>query len=140
MRHRDSSAQLGGHGGFFAAGRRTAATASENAIIRSGAAEAGGVKSFAKSAGKYALLFLIRCYMIFLSPFFGGACKFHPSCSHYAYEAIARHGPRRGVVLALKRLLRCRPFTLGGFDPVPEPEQPAASLSNVAQNRAELVQ
>jgi putative membrane protein insertion efficiency factor len=58
--------------------------------------------------------------MVLLSPFFGGACKFHPSCSNYAYEAIARHGARRGVALALKRLLRCRPFTKGGFDPVPE--------------------
>jgi putative membrane protein insertion efficiency factor len=58
--------------------------------------------------------------MIFLSPFLGGACKFEPSCSNYAYEAIARHGAGRGTVLALKRLLRCRPFTVGGFDPVPD--------------------
>ena len=67
-----------------------------------------------------ALLFVVRCYMVFLSPFFGGACKFEPSCSNYAYEAIAMHGARRGTVLALKRLLRCRPFTAGGFDPVPD--------------------
>jgi uncharacterized protein len=66
------------------------------------------------------LLLLLRFYMALLSPFFGGACKFHPSCSNYAYEAIALHGARRGVVLALKRLLRCRPFTKGGFDPVPD--------------------
>jgi uncharacterized protein len=59
--------------------------------------------------------------MIFFSPFFGGACKFQPSCSHYAYEAILLHGVRRGTLLAMKRLLRCRPFTVGGFDPVPEP-------------------
>lgn len=75
-----------------------------------------------KSTGAYALMSLVRCYMIFLSPFFGGACKFEPSCSKYAYEAIARHGARRGAILALKRLLRCRPFTMGGFDPVPEPK------------------
>jgi putative membrane protein insertion efficiency factor len=62
----------------------------------------------------------VRFYKIFLSPFFGGACKFYPSCSNYAYEAIARHGARRGIVLALKRLGRCRPFTQGGFDPVPD--------------------
>jgi putative membrane protein insertion efficiency factor len=72
-----------------------------------------------RSIGKYALMVLVRCYMIFLSPIFGGACRFEPSCSNYAYEAIARHGARRGTVLALKRLLRCRPFTVGGFDPVP---------------------
>ena len=94
----------------------------------------------AKSTGRYALLFLIRCYMIFLSPFFGGACKFHPSCSNYAYEAVARHGARRGVVLAVKRLLRCRPFTMGGFDPVPEPEPPPVAYSDVAHDSGEPVQ
>jgi uncharacterized protein len=79
-----------------------------------------------KSVGAYVLLFFVRCYMILLSPFFGGACKFQPSCSNYAYEAIALHGARRGTLLAIQRLLRCRPFTVGGFDPVPEPdEQPA---------------
>jgi len=71
--------------------------------------------------GAHTLLFLLRGYMIFFSPFFGGACKFQPSCSNYAYEAILLHGAGRGFVLAMKRLLRCRPFTLGGFDPVPQP-------------------
>ncbi len=66
------------------------------------------------------MLLFVRFYQIFLSPFFGGACKFYPSCSKYGYEAIARHGARRGSVLAMKRLLRCRPFTKGGYDPVPE--------------------
>ena len=72
------------------------------------------------SMGSRALLFLVRAYIIFLSPFFGGACKFYPSCSHYASEAIERHGVRRGTVLALKRLLRCHPFTRGGIDLVPD--------------------
>jgi len=66
--------------------------------------------------------------MLLLAPFVGGACKFYPSCSNYAYEAVARHGARRGSVLAIKRLLRCRPFTQGGFDPVPE-ELPGVKLS-----------
>jgi uncharacterized protein len=66
------------------------------------------------------LLAFVGFYRIFLSPFFGGACKFYPSCSKYAQEAIARHGARRGIALALKRLGRCRPFTKGGFDPVPD--------------------
>jgi len=66
------------------------------------------------------MLLLIRLYKVFLAPFFGGACKYYPSCSNYTYEAIARHGARRGLVLALKRLGRCRPFTQGGFDPVPD--------------------
>jgi putative membrane protein insertion efficiency factor len=69
------------------------------------------------------LLLLVRIYQVFLSPFFGGACKFYPSCSRYGYEAIARHGAWRGSVLAVKRLLRCRPFTKGGFDPVPDVEE-----------------
>ena len=97
------------------------------------------MSSIAKSAGAYALLFLVRFYQIFLSPFFGGACKFQPSCSNYAYEAVARHGAWRGIVLAVKRLLRCRPFTMGGFDPVPEPEPPENPLSAVAENESELV-
>jgi uncharacterized protein len=72
------------------------------------------------AAGQWLLLALVQLYRIFLSPFLGGACKFYPSCSQYAQEAIALHGARRGSWLALKRLGRCRPFTKGGFDPVPD--------------------
>jgi uncharacterized protein len=81
-----------------------------------------------KEVGAWLLLFFVRVYKIFLSPFFGGACKFYPTCSNYAYEAIARHGARRGVWLALKRLGRCRPFTRGGFDPVPEADREISNL------------
>lgn len=70
--------------------------------------------------GQWSLLALVQLYRIFLSPFLGGACKFYPSCSQYAQEAIALHGAKRGSWLALKRLGRCRPFTKGGFDPVPD--------------------
>jgi len=73
-----------------------------------------------KSVGVWFVLGFVRFYQIFLGPFFGGACKFYPSCSKYAYEAIERHGVRRGFVLAMKRLGRCRPFTQGGYDPVPD--------------------
>ncbi|MGC2330814.1 MAG: membrane protein insertion efficiency factor YidD [Candidatus Acidiferrales bacterium] len=83
-----------------------------------------------KSLSAWALLFLLRLYMMLLAPFVGGACKFYPSCSNYAYEAVSRHGARRGSVLAVKRLLRCRPFTQGGFDPVPE-ELPGLESSPV---------
>ena len=69
--------------------------------------------------------------MVFLSPIFGGACKFYPSCSNYAYEAVARHGARRGALLALKRLLRCHPFTKGGFDPVPDTIYETGSLEEI---------
>ena len=62
----------------------------------------------------------VRVYQIFLGPFFGGACKFSPSCSRYAYEAIEKFGAQRGAWLAAKRVMRCRPFSKGGYDPVPE--------------------
>ena len=81
---------------------------------------ARGTVRGARSAGSGLLLFLVRAYVVFLSPFFGGACKFYPSCSNYAREAIERHGARRGTALALKRLLRCHPFTRGGIDLVPD--------------------
>jgi uncharacterized protein len=84
----------------------------------------GGCENVSRSglgaAGQWSLLALVQLYRIFLSPFLGGACKFYPSCSQYAQEAIALHGAKRGSWLALKRLGRCRPFTKGGFDPVPD--------------------
>jgi uncharacterized protein len=69
-----------------------------------------------------ALLIFIRAYQAILAPMNFSGCKFYPSCSRYGYEAIQRYGARRGSWLALKRLLRCRPFTRGGFDPVPDLE------------------
>jgi len=65
------------------------------------------------------LLALIRVYQIVLSPFFGGACRFEPSCSVYASEAIRLHGALRGSWLAMKRLSKCHPLGRHGFDPVP---------------------
>jgi len=61
----------------------------------------------------------IRLYQATLSPHVPGGCRFHPSCSHYAYEAIERHGLLAGVRLAAGRILRCHPFHPGGYDPVP---------------------
>ena len=62
----------------------------------------------------------MRAYQLILGPFLGGACRFYPSCSNYAMQAIERHGARRGAALAVKRVLRCRPFSPGGVDLVPE--------------------
>ena len=64
---------------------------------------------------------LVRLYQILLSPFIGNQCRFHPSCSNYALEAIEQHGALRGCWLAVCRLGRCHPFHPGGFDPVPGP-------------------
>jgi len=69
---------------------------------------------------KHVLLFLIRLYQLCLSPFFGTQCRFHPTCSAYAAEAISVHGALRGSWLAIRRLLRCHPWHPGGVDPVPE--------------------
>jgi putative membrane protein insertion efficiency factor len=68
-----------------------------------------------------AMLFLalIRVYQYTLSPVLGSNCRFYPSCSEYAYQAIRRYGPLGGLVLAVKRILRCHPFHPGGIDPVP---------------------
>lgn len=64
---------------------------------------------------------ILRVYQLALSPLVGPACRFAPSCSEYAREALAVHGVRRGSALAARRLLRCHPFGSSGFDPVPEP-------------------
>ena len=65
------------------------------------------------------LLRLIRAYRVTLAFLLGGHCRYVPSCSAYAEEAIARHGARHGVRLTISRILRCHPFHRGGFDPVP---------------------
>jgi uncharacterized protein len=63
---------------------------------------------------------LIRVYQWTLSPMLGARCRFYPSCSCYAHEAIERHGALAGAWLAAKRLSRCHPLSAGGYDPVPE--------------------
>jgi uncharacterized protein len=62
---------------------------------------------------------LVRGYQLVISPFLPPSCRFTPSCSQYALEAIRRHGAVRGTWLAARRLVRCHPFHPGGFDPVP---------------------
>jgi uncharacterized protein len=129
MGYCDSSAHDSRNGGIFAAGSRTGEIDSAQ-TVRS--IRPDSMETSKRSAGAWVLLALVQFYRIFLSHFFGGACKFHPSCSKYAQEAIARHGARRGVVLALKRLGRCRPFTKGGFDPVPDKEEGKTSEIQVS--------
>jgi putative membrane protein insertion efficiency factor len=68
---------------------------------------------------KTVLLALLRGYQYLVRPMLGSNCRFYPSCSDYAREAIARHGAMRGVWLAVKRVGRCHPYHPGGFDPVP---------------------
>ncbi|HET7560639.1 MAG TPA: membrane protein insertion efficiency factor YidD [Limnochordia bacterium] len=67
---------------------------------------------------KRAVLLLISGYRRFLSPLLGRHCRFYPTCSEYAAEAIARYGLARGGLMAIRRIGRCHPFHEGGFDPV----------------------
>ena len=64
-------------------------------------------------------LALLRLYKLILSPLLPTACRYEPTCSEYAREAVDRHGAIRGTVLAARRLARCHPFREGGYDPVP---------------------
>lgn len=66
-----------------------------------------------------AMIWLIRWYQRVISPMLGANCKYLPTCSQYAVEAIARHGALKGGLLAAWRILRCNPFSRGGYDPVP---------------------
>ena len=65
------------------------------------------------------LIWLVRAYRLLLSPWLGGACRFEPSCSRYALQALERHGAAAGTYLAARRLVRCHPWCAGGLDPVP---------------------
>jgi len=69
---------------------------------------------------RYTLIALIKFYQYFISPLLGPRCRFYPSCSSYALEALSRHGVIIGLYLTLRRLLKCHPLHEGGIDPVPE--------------------
>ena len=68
---------------------------------------------------KRLLLLLVRFYRCCISPLLPPSCRYYPTCSAYAMEAIERYGARRGGWMALRRILRCHPFHRGGYDPVP---------------------
>jgi putative membrane protein insertion efficiency factor len=78
---------------------------------------------------RQALILVVRAYQVALSPLLPPSCRFTPSCSHYAIEALQKHGAVRGSWLAAKRIARCNPFGSSGFDPVPEPIERTASTS-----------
>lgn len=68
---------------------------------------------------RHLLIGIIRAYQYLLSPWWGSQCRFTPTCSHYAVEALERHGALSGSWLAARRILRCHPWSAGGYDPVP---------------------
>lgn len=75
------------------------------------------------------LVALVRGYQILLSPMLGQRCRFYPSCSNYALEALRSHGAARGSFLAARRLCKCHPFNAGGVDPVPPPARQNSSTA-----------
>src|SRR5438105_2019256 len=116
MGHRDSSTKFGGASSFRSSGGGIGAPSprylSETALERT---EAGALSLLAR-----AMLLAVRVYQSFFSALMPSACKFYPSCSHYAADALRLHGARRGSWLALRRISRCHPFSRGGVDLVPE--------------------
>lgn len=68
---------------------------------------------------KLLLVLLVRGYQVAISPILPASCRYLPTCSHYAIEALEKHGALRGGWLAVKRIARCHPFRPGGYDPVP---------------------
>lgn len=72
---------------------------------------------------KKVLLSLIKFYQKAISPLTPPTCRFHPTCSHYGFEAIEKHGALKGSWLAVRRISKCHPFHEGGFDPVPEKKE-----------------
>ena len=68
---------------------------------------------------KKILVLLIKLYQMCLSPFFASRCRYTPTCSMYTIECLEKHGVIKGIWLSFKRILRCRPGSIGGFDPIP---------------------
>ncbi len=71
----------------------------------------------------------VRTYQWTIRPIIGCHCRFHPSCSHYALDALSTHGALRGTLMAGARILRCNPWHPGGYDPVPPPRAPEAPVA-----------
>lgn len=91
---------------------------------------------------KKVLIFFLKVYKNGISPFLPQACRFTPTCSEYAMEAISKYGAIKGTILASYRLLRCNPFCRGGYDPVPETftfkRQNYLDESNLVENESDL--
>ena len=88
------------------------------------------------TAAARVLVLLLTGYRRFISPLLGPRCRFYPSCSAYALEAVQAHGALRGTWLAVRRLSRCHPFHAGGVDPVPPPRTPGRTAGAGAAGAA----
>lgn len=76
------------------------------------------------------MILIIKFYKSAISPFLGNNCRFHPTCSTYAMEALKAHGPAKGLWLGMKRVAKCHPFHKGGYDPVPLPKIKVKLIEN----------
>ena len=87
---------------------------------------------------KYVLIGLLRAYRFAISPLYGQVCRYHPSCSAYALEAVTVHGSIRGSWLAVRRLARCNPWARGGYDPVPPRKGASAPPQETSRHEPDL--
>ena len=83
---------------------------------------------------KYLLIGLLRVYRALISPLYGDVCRYYPSCSAYALQAVTDHGALRGSWLAVRRLTRCHPWALGGYDPVPPRGDEIPEASQISEH------
>lgn len=81
---------------------------------------------------KHVLVWLLKGYRFAISPLYGQVCRYHPTCSAYALEAVQMHGSVRGTWLAVRRVGRCHPWAAGGLDPVPPPRNRRSSMPSSA--------
>lgn len=88
---------------------------------------------------RYPLIGLLRAYRLLISPLYGQVCRYHPSCSAYALEAVTVHGSLKGSWLAMRRLARCHPWASGGYDPVPRPRTSPSSPDAVGSTTTQGV-
>ena len=84
---------------------------------------------------KRLVILLIRFYKLAISPYWPGRCRYQPTCSDYAQEAIVTHGVARGGYMAARRIARCHPGYEGGYDPVPEPDDTDRTVEPTPQGR-----
>lgn len=87
---------------------------------------------------KYPIIWFLKAYRLLISPLYGQVCRYHPSCSAYALEAVTVHGAVKGVWLGTKRLARCHPWAAGGYDPVPPRDGPEAPTDVQLRRAAEV--